>query len=105
MMNFFWCFWFTIQNTTTPQVRNLFSVIAVIISFPLVRAAAAAAAADFCCCCCAPPLHPAPLYFRAKGSTKERKLPVAPGLAFGHACVGVGVVEVAVQCKHYTGEI
>jgi hypothetical protein len=27
----------TIQNTTIPQVRNLFSVIAVFISFPLAR--------------------------------------------------------------------
>jgi hypothetical protein len=30
---FFWYFLLTIQNTTTPQVRNLFSVIAVFISF------------------------------------------------------------------------
>jgi hypothetical protein len=35
----------TIQNTTISQVRNLFSVIAVFISFSPWRAAAAAAAA------------------------------------------------------------
>jgi hypothetical protein len=29
----FWYFWLAIQNTTIPQVRNLFSVIAVFISF------------------------------------------------------------------------
>jgi hypothetical protein len=38
----------TIQNTTIPQVRNLFSAIAVFISFPLAR-------------CCAP--HPTPPAF------------------------------------------
>ena len=31
----FWYFWLTIQNTTTSQVRNPLSVIAVFISFPL----------------------------------------------------------------------
>ena len=31
---FCWYFWLAIQNTTTPQVGNLFSVIAVFISFP-----------------------------------------------------------------------
>jgi hypothetical protein len=30
----FWYFWLTIQSTTTSQVRNLFSVVAVFISFP-----------------------------------------------------------------------
>jgi hypothetical protein len=34
----FWNFWLTIQNTTTSQVRNLFSSITVFISFPLTRA-------------------------------------------------------------------
>jgi hypothetical protein len=34
----FWYFWLTIQNTATSQVRNLFSVVAVFISFPLARA-------------------------------------------------------------------
>jgi hypothetical protein len=54
----------------------------------------------------APPLHPAPL-FMGGGKYQKRKSPVASVLAFEHVCggVGVGVVEVAVQCKHYTGEI
>ena len=26
-------------------------------------------------------------------------------MAFGHVCVSVGVVEVAVQCEHYTSEV
>ena len=58
----FWStFELTIQNTTIPQVRNLFSVIAVFISFSPWRAAAAAAlAADFCCCC----TRPHPTYLR-----------------------------------------
>jgi hypothetical protein len=34
----FWCFWLTIQNTTTSQARSLFRVIAVFISFCLARA-------------------------------------------------------------------
>jgi len=33
VVTYFWYFWLTIQNTTIPQVRNLFSVIAVFISF------------------------------------------------------------------------
>ena len=45
-------FWLTIQNTAISQVRNLFSITVVLISFPLARAAAAVAAVDFCCCCC-----------------------------------------------------
>jgi hypothetical protein len=36
-------FWLTIQNTASRQVRNLFYLVAVFISFPLARAAAAAA--------------------------------------------------------------
>jgi hypothetical protein len=40
----------------------------------------------------APPLF-------GEGSAKK-KSPVASWLAFRHVCVGVGVVEVAVQCKH-----
>ena len=63
----------TIQNTTIPQVRNLFSVIAVFISFPLAR-------------CCAP--HPTPPPFFGEGKvpkkTKKKKI------------VGVGVV--AARC-------
>jgi hypothetical protein len=35
---FFWYFWLTIQKTAASQVRNLFSVVAVFISFPLARA-------------------------------------------------------------------
>jgi hypothetical protein len=73
-----WYFWFTNHNTTIPQVRNLFSAIAVFISFPLVRAAAAAAAADFSfCCCCAPPPHPAPpplFFWGGKHQKKENRL-------------------------------
>ena len=37
-------FWLTIQNTTNRHVSNAFDLLAVFISFPLVRAAAAAAA-------------------------------------------------------------
>jgi hypothetical protein len=58
-----------------------------------VRAAAAAAAADFCCCCCAPPPRPAPPLFLG-GGKYQKKSPVASGLAFGHVCVGVGVLGV-----------
>jgi len=77
-------------------------------SFPLARAAAAAAAAvaaDFCCCCCwAPPPHPAP-FILEEGSTKKIKSPVASEMAFGHVCACLGVVEVAVHCKHHTSEV
>ena len=52
LLRYFWYFWLTSQNTTTSQVRNLFSVIAVFVSFSPWRAAVAAAAAGFCCCCC-----------------------------------------------------
>jgi hypothetical protein len=73
---YFWYFWLTIQNTAISQVRNLFSVTVVLISFPLARAAAAVAAADFCCCfgnyCCAPRPHPAPP-FLGEGSTQKIK--------------------------------
>jgi hypothetical protein len=31
----FWYFWFTIENTANRQVRNLFYLMAVFISFPL----------------------------------------------------------------------
>ena len=41
---FFGNFWLTIQNTASRQVRNLFYLVAVFISFPLARAAAAALA-------------------------------------------------------------
>jgi hypothetical protein len=75
--DYFWCFWLTIQNTTTSQARSLFRVIAVLISFPLAR--------------CAPPPHLPP--FLGEGSTKKRKSPVVSGLAFGHVCIGLGVVS------------
>jgi hypothetical protein len=35
---------------------------------------------------------------------KKIKSPVASEMALVHVCFIVGVVEVAVQCKHYTGE-
>jgi hypothetical protein len=35
----------------------------------------------------------------------NKKSPVASGMAFGHFGVGVGVVKVAVWCKHYMSEI
>ena len=104
-LHIFWYFWLTIQNTAISQVRNLFSVAVVLISFPLARAAAAVAAADFCCYCCwAPPPHPAPFIF-GEGSTKKIKSRVASEMALGNVCVGVGVVEVAVQCTHHTSEV
>ena len=37
------------------------------------------------------PTPPRPLLWGG-GSTKKRKSPVASGMAFGHVCVGVGVV-------------
>ena len=67
-----------------------------------------------CCCCCGScgflllllraPTLPRPLYFGG-GKYQKEKSPVASGVAFGHGCVGVGVVEVAVQCKHNTSEV
>ena len=62
----FWYFWLTIQNTANGQVRNLFGLKAVFISF--CRWFAAAAAADFCCCCCAP--HPS----WGRECTKKKKV-------------------------------
>jgi hypothetical protein len=97
-------FWLTIQNTTNRHVSNAFDLLAVFISFPLARAAAAVAAADFCCCCCAPRPHPAPLCW-GREVPKKIKTPVASEMALVHVCFIVGVVEVAVKCKHYTGEI
>jgi hypothetical protein len=85
----------TIQNTTILQFRNLFSVIAVFISFSPWRAAAAAAAlaVDFCCCCCTRP-HPTPPPSLGEGSTKKRKS-TAAALVLGYVCVGVGDVVMA----------
>ena len=103
-LNYFWYFWLTIQNTANRHVSSAFDLLAVFISFLLARAAAAAvAAADFCCCCCAPPPHPTPLL--GGGKYQKRKSPVASGMAFGHVRVGVGVVEVAVQCEDYTSKV
>jgi hypothetical protein len=61
------------------------------------------------CCCCSSsgflllllrgPTPPRPP-FLGGGKYQKRKSPVASGMAFGHVCVGGGVVEVAVQCKH-----
>ena len=68
----FWCFWLTIQNTTNRHVSNAFGLLAVFISFPLVRAAAAVAvAADFCCCCCAPTPPRPPFWGREVPIKKE----------------------------------
>jgi hypothetical protein len=71
LFKYFWYFWLTIQNTANRQMRNLFYLLAVFISFPLARAAAAVAAADLCCCCSAPPPHPTPL-FGGEGSIKKK---------------------------------
>jgi hypothetical protein len=60
---YFMYFWLTIQNTANRQVRNLFCLLAVFISFPLAR--------------CAPPPHPAPLFF---WGGKYQKTPVASGV-------------------------
>jgi len=84
-------------------MRNLFYLLAVFISFSLVRAVAAAAvAADFCCCCCAPPPHLAPLF---GGGKYQKKTPVASAMAVVHVGVCVGVVKVAVWCKNHMSEI
>jgi hypothetical protein len=55
----FWYFWLTIQNTADRQVRNLFCLLAVFISFPLAR--------------CAPLPHLAPLFEGGKVPKKEKK--------------------------------
>jgi hypothetical protein len=34
LISYFWYFWLTIQNTASRQVRNLFYLVAVFISFP-----------------------------------------------------------------------
>jgi hypothetical protein len=101
----FWYFWLTIQNTANWHVSNAFDLLSVFISFPLARAAAAVAAVDFCYCCCAPrpTSHPAPFF--GGGKYQKNKSPVASALAVGHAGVCVGVIDVAVQCRHYTSEV
>jgi|AntAceMinimDraft_5_1070358.scaffolds.fasta_scaffold28136_2 hypothetical protein len=79
----FWYFWLTIQNTASRQVRNLFYLVAVFISFPLAR--------------CAPPPHPSPILGREvpkkrKENRLRRRWRFVNG---GNVCVGVGVVVVA----------
>jgi hypothetical protein len=68
------------------------------------------------CCCCGSsgflllllllgaPTPPRPLYLGG-GRYQKRKSPVASGMAFGHVCVGVGEVQVVVQCTHHTSEV
>jgi len=84
----------TIQNTTTSQVRNLFSAIKVFISFCPWRAvaAAAAAAADFSAAAARAPTPPRPP-FLGREVPKKIKSPVASAVALGHVCVGAGVVK------------
>ena len=55
-------FWLTIQNTANRQMRNLFYLLAVFISFPLARAAAAVAAADFSAAAARPDPTPPPFF-------------------------------------------
>jgi hypothetical protein len=50
------------------------------------------------------PTPPRPPFW-GEGSTKKIKSPLASAVALGHVFFIVGVVEVAVQCKHYTSEI
>jgi len=76
----FWYFWFTIQNKADRQIRNLFCLLAVFISFPLACAAAAVAAADFCCCCCAPRPHPAPFCWGREVPKKKIACSVGDGV-------------------------
>jgi hypothetical protein len=90
-------FWLTIQNKTNRHVSNAFGLLAVFISFPLVRAGArwcALVRAGARSCAPPTPLRPP---FWGEGSTKKRKLPVASALALGHVRVGVG--EVGVACN------
>jgi hypothetical protein len=101
---FFFFFFLTIQNITNRHVNNAFDLIAVFISFPLARAAAAV-----CCGSCGflllllrAPTPPRPPLL-GEGSAKKKKSPVASEMALVHVCFIVGVVEVAVLCKHYTG--
>jgi hypothetical protein len=50
------------------------------------------------------PTPPRPL-FGGREVPKKTKSPVASAVALGHVCFIVGVVEVTVQCQHYTSEI
>jgi hypothetical protein len=100
----FWYFWLTIQNTANRHVSNAFDLLGVLFRFPwsallLLRQLQIFAAAA------ARPHPTPPPFFGGRKVPKKSKSPVATGLAFGHVCVGVGVLEVAVQCKNYTVEI
>jgi hypothetical protein len=50
------------------------------------------------------PLHPTP-FLGGRKYQKKRKSPASAYFGFGHVCIGVGVVEVAVWCRHYMSEI
>jgi drug/metabolite transporter (DMT)-like permease len=101
----FWYFWLTIQQqfhrseTYSVPLRYLFRFAPgalLLLLLRQLRIFAAAAART--------PTPPRPL-FGGREVPKKGKSPVASALALGQVCVGVGVVEVAVQCKNYTGEI
>jgi multisubunit Na+/H+ antiporter MnhC subunit len=49
--------------------------------------------------------HATQPHFSGEGKYQEKKSPVASVLALGHVCIGVGVVEVAVWCKHFMSEV
>jgi hypothetical protein len=77
----FWSFWLTIQNTANRHVSNAFDLIGAFILFSLVRAAPR------------PPTQPRPFFWGGE-VPKKRKSPLAPALALGHVCVGMGDVGV-----------
>jgi hypothetical protein len=76
---FFWYFWLAIQNTANRQMRDLFYLLAVFISFPLARAAAAVAAADFSAAAARPDPTPPPFVW-GEGSTKKNKIACSVGV-------------------------
>jgi hypothetical protein len=49
--------------------------------------------------------HPTPPPYFGEGKYLKKKIACGVGLALGHVCIGLGVVEVAVWCKHYMSEI
>ena len=69
-------FWLTIQNTADRQMRNLFCLLAVFISFSLARAAVAVAAADFAAAAAArsDPTPPPFCWGREVSKKKENRL-------------------------------
>ena len=87
----FWYFWLTIHNTANFHVSNAFDLLAVFISFPLVRAAAR------------PLTLPRPFFWGREVPKKKiaccveggRLDKLASALAVGHVCVSVGVVTAA----------